>query len=598
MSQVPIGEDEQLTTFAENPLAPSESPKRLLISVWVTMAVLSLFGAHDLNAFVSYDQKLAAIWGGPTGALVSLAETTGITALRRPLEALAEVVDTPHVVLEREPAPALDGGFETDSPSPPVDAHQEPNALLRPTRVMLVGASSIQYYLGSELERRLELYRDVTVYRSGRISTGLARPDMFDWMKEVPRLQNQFKPDLVVGMFGGNDTQGLLMPGGSVARFGTPEWTTEYTLRVRTMVERVASSGAKMVMLGMPSMRESRYSKNISQVNRVTRDATEAAGGVYIATWDLSSKPDLEYQPDVTYEGETGLMRLPDGVHYSRLGAKFVAEKLMHRLEREFLFTATNPALATVSRYEATSRLLKRSVRYLAFVPQAVAPDEKLPVVFLLHGAGGSENDWSEQAHELLQRAAAEHRLIFIAPDGGADSWYVDSKRLPGAQVARFLTKELIRDVATRLPTSDERGVLGISMGGNAALALALRNPGVFSAVSSLSGAVNLAEARSRPALIERLGPYAENVAEWEANSALQLVSAHPDVARTLPIRLSIGKADPWAPTNHELHQALKAVGSEPLFEETEGTHSWAYWVSVLPGHLAWQALQLRGAAQ
>ena len=441
MSQVPLGEDEQPTTFAENPLAPSESPKRLLISVWVTMAVLSLFGAHDLNAFVSYDEKLAAIWGGPTRALVSLAETTGISVLRRPLETFAEVVDTPHVVLEREPAHALDGGVESDDPPPPVDAHQEPNALLRPKRVMLVGASSIQYYLGSELERRLELYRDVTVYRSGRISTGLARPDMFDWMKEVPRLQKEFKPDLVIGMFGGNDTQGLLMPAGDVARFGTPEWTTEYTFRVRTMVERVANSGAKMVMLGMPSMRDPRYSKNIAAVNRVTRDATEAAGGIYIATWDLSSKPDLEYQPDVTYEGETGLMRLPDGVHYSRLGAKFVAEKLMHRLEREFLFTAADDALATVSRYEATSNVLKKPVRYLAFVPQGLAPDEKLPVVFLLHGAGGAESDWSEQAHELLQRAAVAHRLIFIAPAGGADSGYVDRTRLPGAKVAHFITK-------------------------------------------------------------------------------------------------------------------------------------------------------------
>ena len=133
-------------------------------------------------------------------------------------------------------------------------------------------------------------------------------------------------------------------------------------------------------------------------------------------------------------------------------------------------------------------------------------------------------------------------------------------------------------------------------MGGNAALVLALRNPGVFSAVSSLSGAVNLAEARTQPALIERLGPYAENVAEWEANSALQLVSVQAKVARTLPIRLSVGRADRWASANHELHEALKAAGNEPLFDETEGMHSWAHWVSVLPGHVAWQAQQLRAA--
>ena len=46
----------------------------------------------------------------------------------------------------------------------------------------------MQYYLGSELERRLETYRGVITHRFGKLGTGLARPDNFNWPKQLDRL--------------------------------------------------------------------------------------------------------------------------------------------------------------------------------------------------------------------------------------------------------------------------------------------------------------------------------------------------------------------------------------------------------------------------
>ncbi len=73
--------------------------------------------------------------------------------------------------------------------------------------MLLVGASSVQYYLGAELERRLEAHRDVTVLRLGKLGTGLARPDVFDWPAKLAELLDAFQPDLVIAMLGGNDAQ-------------------------------------------------------------------------------------------------------------------------------------------------------------------------------------------------------------------------------------------------------------------------------------------------------------------------------------------------------------------------------------------------------
>src|SRR4029077_17588457 len=41
------------------------------------------------------------------------------------------------------------------------------------------------------------------------------------------------------------------------------------------------------------------------------------------------------------------------------------------------------------------SASLNRDVQYRAVVPVNIAPGQKLPVLYLLHGGGGSFHDWS-----------------------------------------------------------------------------------------------------------------------------------------------------------------------------------------------------------
>ncbi len=79
----------------------------------------------------------------------------------------------------------------------------------------------MQFYLGSELERRLERYRQVELHRFGKLGTGLARPDNFDWSKHITSLLEGFKPHIVIGQFGGNDGQPLQQRDGTLVLYGT-----------------------------------------------------------------------------------------------------------------------------------------------------------------------------------------------------------------------------------------------------------------------------------------------------------------------------------------------------------------------------------------
>jgi S-formylglutathione hydrolase FrmB len=273
-----------------------------------------------------------------------------------------------------------------------------------------------------------------------------------------------------------------------------------------------------------------------------------------------------------------------------------VLDKLTIRLERALGLVPARADLAVARRVDLTSPALGRPSTFLAYVPQdAAAPHALLPVVYLLHGATGRWTDWSEHAHRALQALAHRLRLVVVTPDGGTgddDGWYLDAT--PGKGYRSHLLGEVLPAVEGALPVAPVRGIAGLSMGGHGAVTLALTNPGLFRSASSMSGVLDLTHARERPALQQRLGTYEDQPARWEEHSALHLVEAHPEVARGLPLLITVGASDHWAPVNRTFHQALNRLGVDHTFEETPGGHDWPYWSAQLERHLAWHAARLR----
>jgi S-formylglutathione hydrolase FrmB len=275
-----------------------------------------------------------------------------------------------------------------------------------------------------------------------------------------------------------------------------------------------------------------------------------------------------------------------------------VLGKLTMRLQRTLGLAPGRADLAVARLMELTSPALGRPATLVAYVPQnAQAPGGPLPVVYLLHGATGRWTDWSEHAHRDLQTLAHRLRLIIVTPDGGTgddDGWYLDVA--PGKGYRSHLLAEVLPAVEGALPAAQVRGIAGLSMGGHGAVTLALENPGLFRSASSMSGVLDLTKAPERPALQQRLGRYQDQPARWTEHSALHLVQAHPEVARAMPLLITVGASDHWAPVNRTFHQTLTGLGIPHTFEETPGGHDWPYWTSQLERHLAWHAERLHAA--
>ena len=241
--------------------------------------------------------------------------------------------------------------------------------------------------------------------------------------------------------------------------------------------------------------------------------------------------------------------------------------------------------------------------RYIAILPEgydeAPAQARRYPVVYLLHGIGGHEDEWL--AGSRIAEYAAGRDLILVCADAG-QRCYVDSadgSSLCETMAARDLVAYVDRSYRT-IPRPEARGLMGLSMGGYGDLYLSLRHPHTFSAGVSLSGALHigqlpLGERRPDLAHVERLFPPARSGREqWDLFAQVRMA---PRILRqNLRWKLLCGVDDHLIEINRAFHHFLRYHEVPHLYDEYPGAHTWHFWDAHAPRSLDFLATQLQPA--
>jgi enterochelin esterase-like enzyme len=136
-------------------------------------------------------------------------------------------------------------------------------------------------------------------------------------------------------------------------------------------------------------------------------------------------------------------------------------------------------------------------------LPPGYDGSRKYPVLYLLHGANGDENDWLREmrADVILDNLYVEQRLVpmlVVMPSSLSVAARAEAgdnreaKIRAGMTFGRGLVQDLIPWVETRylvLAGREHRALAGVSMGGAIALATGLANADQFAWVGAFSGA-------------------------------------------------------------------------------------------------------------
>ncbi|HEX8437581.1 DUF459 domain-containing protein [Archangium sp.] len=198
--------------------------------------------------------------------------------------------------------------------------------------VLLLGDSLIVTSFGEHLETLLNEQPGIRAVRRAKSSTGLARPDFFDWMAVGREEVERHRPDVVVVIMGGNDGQGLTDGKGKARmQWGAAGWTSAYRQRVEDFLGILAAPGRKILWVALPTTGLKNFERKLGVIRPILRDAVSAReDALHLDTKSFFLDATGAILREARVDGFRKPMRLKmeDGVHFTLAGGRYFATKV------------------------------------------------------------------------------------------------------------------------------------------------------------------------------------------------------------------------------------------------------------------------------
>ncbi len=230
------------------------------------------------------------------------------------------------------------------------------------------------------------------------------------------------------------------------------------------------------------------------------------------------------------------------------------------------------------------SQWLKEERYFYIYLPPSYDVDisKRYPVLYLLHGYGGSDESWKYDnvnfVIDSLIKIGRIVEMIVVMPDADT-SFYVNS-RDKRKMYEQYIVEDLVNyiDATFRtIPHRETRAIDGVSMGGFGSVLLGMRYFDKFISVGSMMGALDVPFERVK----HRVDIHGGDSLYWKSvqpvSVAQELTPQHFD---SLNIFFYVGDKDWLLNSNVKMHEILKSKGVDHVFKIYPGKHERDFWFS------------------
>jgi hypothetical protein len=223
--------------------------------------------------------------------------------------------------------------------TPPVVVANRPPGPPTPDNpaVLYIAGDSDAGTIGPSLQRLAGETGVVDSVLDYKVSSGLTRPDFFDWPRHIQAKMAEVGPQIVVVTFGGNDAQPIKVDGKGYD-MSAPEWSAEYGRRVGAMMDYLSSDGRTLIWVGIPNAQSEDLTRRLTILRDVVlAEAAKRPQVVLVDSWPMFSGVNGGYADYVNINGDYKLVRADDGFHLNQAGADLLAgvinEKVVEALK-------------------------------------------------------------------------------------------------------------------------------------------------------------------------------------------------------------------------------------------------------------------------
>jgi enterochelin esterase family protein len=296
-------------------------------------------------------------------------------------------------------------------------------------------------------------------------------------------------------------------------------------------------------------------------------------------------KPEL-YGYTFTIDGVSTID--PNNVQVRRDGSRYQSFFIIPGPESDLYFHKNGVPHGTVSKVWYNSPVLGMDRRVYIYTPAGYEEGkQKYPVFYLLHGAGGDEDAWTNmgRAAQIMDNLIAQGKakpMIVVMTNGNANQAGAQNEVPPLATEAadamaeylrtagkfeEHLVKDLVPFIEKNyraLTGMDNRAIAGLSMGGMHTQTITNDNPGMFSYIGVYSmGIMNM-------------GPQNQDAEKVAAERNAKLTTLRNSGYKLYWI--GCGKDDFVYKGVVTLRETLDKLSIKYVYRESTGGHTWANW--------------------